>query len=109
MNWLTYLAAPICLLLGMLISLFVKERARDTAHEEFAALIVAALSKFRLELITSLDATYRRVGECNLMMEPADDRIEILTKRVDVHDAKFEVLKAERHRRSGEETNAPMR
>ena len=73
MNW-NLVIGPGCLLLGILITLYVKDSARIVAKEEFREQIAAALSVFKLDLINALDHKYRLQIECRLMMEGLRDR-----------------------------------
>jgi hypothetical protein len=74
---LNYLIGPGCALLGALFSLYVKDRATDAAEDEFGKNIKAALSVFKMELIECFDGKFVRKGECELMMEAQNDRIDI--------------------------------
>src|ERR1039458_3173454 len=76
MTW-NLLIGPACLLLGILITLYVKDSARGVAKNEFREQIGAALAVFKLDLIESLDRRYRVSNECLLMMSNIDNRMDI--------------------------------
>ncbi len=44
-------------------------------------MIIASLAEFKNDLLEILDKTYMRAGECNLMMEAHDDRIDVFEIR----------------------------
>lgn len=73
---------PLSAAFGCLITLFIKDRARSAAKEEFTSQIKGSLSEFKAELIKSLDETYLRSKECNLMLEMRDDRLDVVDLRI---------------------------
>ena len=76
MNW-NFVIGPVSAVFGMLASLYVKDKARLTAKEEFTENIAGALAVFKLELIKGLDDIFVRKGECTLRMEAHDDRLDV--------------------------------
>ncbi len=84
---------PGCLLVGILIALYVKDSAREVAKQQFIESIGAALAIFKSKLLASLDKVYVRSGECQLMRDSQDDRIEIGSKRLDVIDVRLNDIK----------------
>ena len=92
MNW-NYLVGPICILIGTLVTLYVKDKAREVAKQEFADQMQSTFSTFKLDLIKTLDETYCRKGECKLMMEAHDDRIDVNDERInDIEGAIYRPL-----------------
>lgn len=92
MNW-NLVVGPSCLLVGMLIALYVKDRARDVAKEQFTESIAAALAVFKSELLSSMDKVYIRSNECQLMRDAQDDRVDIASKRLDSIDIRLDNIK----------------
>ena len=92
MNW-SLIVGPGCLLASLLIALYVRDKAREVVKQEFATLIATSLALFKVDLIESLVKVYVRSGECNLMMDANDDRIDIAAKRLDTIDVRFDGLK----------------
>lgn len=76
------LIQPACVLLGMLFALFVKDKARELAKDEFTHAISLALAEFKQDLLRELDGTYMRSAECRLQTEHQDDRIDIHESRI---------------------------
>lgn len=77
----------------LLITLYVKDSARQVVAEAFVKAqgdlkkdISAALSVFKDDLLKSLDQTYRRSAECELMMEQSDDRKDLLEVRMNASE-----------------------
>lgn len=66
----------------MLFALFVKDKARELAKEEFTQAISLALAEFKQDLLGELDRTYMRTAECRLQTEHQDDRIDIHEERI---------------------------
>ena len=87
MNW-NYLIGPICGLVGILVTLFVKDQARDAVDREFGKQMAATLAAFKLDLIESMDKIYVRKAECMLTTDSQDDRIDIINHRLDSLDAR---------------------
>ena len=54
--------------------------------EELTAHIGGLLAEFKIDLLNALDKTYRRSGECGLIMDSIQDRIDISEKRLDSLD-----------------------
>src|ERR1035437_3984404 len=75
------LIGPGCLLLGILITLYVKDSARSIARIEFQEQIGAALSVFKLDLVDTLDKRYRISNECVLMMASSVQRMDAQDKQ----------------------------
>ena len=76
MNW-NFLIGPLCILVGMFVALYVKDKAQDVAKAAVSEGIIAALALFKNELLEHLDKTYIRAGECTLKMDAHDDRIDL--------------------------------
>ena|ERR1035437_1099932 len=91
MNW-SIVAGTVSVLLGMLITLFVKDKARAVVKEEFTELMKGVLLEFKIELTKSLDITYARNGECKLIRDASDDRIDMHELRLNAIDSRFENL-----------------
>jgi hypothetical protein len=75
------LIGPGCLLLGILITLYVKDSARGIAKIEFQEQIGAALAVFKLDLVNTLDMRYRISNECVLMMASNVQRMDSQDKQ----------------------------
>ena len=75
-----------CALGGTLLTLYVKDKAREMVKEELTSHIGGLLAEFKIDLLNALDKTYRRSGECNIMYEGIHDRIDINEKRLDSMD-----------------------
>ncbi len=92
MNW-NLVVGPACVLIGMLVALYVKDRAREVAKVQFTELIASTLAVFKNDLIESLDKVYVRSNLCELMNEQQDDRIDIADKRLDSIDVRLDNIK----------------
>ena len=88
-----YLIGPICGLIGIFVTLFVKDQARDAIDKEFTRQMHTALAAFKLDLIESMDKIYVRKAECMLTTDSQDDRIDIINVRLDSLDARSNDLK----------------
>ena|SRR5665647_3574 len=75
-----------CALGGTLLTLYVKDKAREMVKEELTSHIGGLFAEFKVDLLNVLDKTYRRSGECNIMYEGIHDRIDINEKRLDHMD-----------------------
>lgn len=82
MEKFTVFIGPLCVLAGMLIALYVKDRANEAAKAEVARSIVSSLATFESSLLEKLDKTYMRRGECDLKMEAHDDRLDVGNVRI---------------------------
>ena len=96
-NVLNILAAPAFLLAGMLIALYVKDRAQKISEDEFSKNIKSALAVFKGDLIDSLDEIYIRRGECSLMMDAQSDRIDVDSLRISKVETRFDDFKNTLH------------
>ncbi len=92
MNW-SLVVGPACFLIGMLVTLYVKDSAREVAKNQFAESIASALAIFKNDLLQSLDKVYVRTNLCDLMMDAQMDRSDIATKRLDSLDVHIENIK----------------
>ncbi len=81
----------------MLIALYVKDRSQLAAEDSFARNIKSALAVFKGDLISSLDETYIRRGECTLMMDAQSDRIDVSALRVAKVEARIDDMKSNIH------------
>ena len=99
-NILNVLLAVGSTLLGMLIALYVKDRSQLAAEDSFSKNIKSALAVFKGELIQDLDQTYIRRGECSLMMDAQNDRIDVAAIRISKTEARIDDLKQSSHRRN---------
>ena len=93
------LAAPVFVLMGMLCTLYVKDRSRAAAEDEFSKNIKSALAVFKGDLVESLDEIYIRRGECTLMMDSQNDRIDVDAIRISKVEARIDDLKNSSHKR----------
>jgi|ERR1035437_234034 hypothetical protein len=75
-----------CTLGGVLLTLYVRDKAREAVKEEMSTHIGGLFAEFKIDLLAVLDNTYRRSGECNLIMSAIQDRIDINEKRLDSID-----------------------
>ncbi len=96
-NVINILAAPVFLLVGMLVALYVKDRAQLAAEEAFSKNIKSVLAVFRGELVTALDDIYIRRGECTLMMDAQNDRIDVGATRIAKVEARIDDIKGNLH------------
>lgn len=87
---LNVVIGPLCVLLGIFIALYVKDKAREVAKQEFADQIKSVLATFKEELVSKLDGTYSRATELKLMLESRDDRLDILDKRIEFLEEAFQ-------------------
>lgn len=88
MNW-NLLVGPICVLAGMLVTLYVKSQAQEVAKVAVAEGIKAALATFKSELFEQLDEKYVRLGECTLKMDSHDDRLDVFELRANEFEKRF--------------------
>ena len=99
-NVINILAAPAFLLFGMLIALYVKDKAQQTAEDAFSKNIKSALAVFKMELVSSLDEIYIRRGECTLMMDAQNDRIDVSSIRIAKTEARIDDFKNVIHKKA---------
>lgn len=95
---LNLIIGPICVLLGMLATLFVKDQAQEIAKAAVKEGIAAALATFKNELFGHMDKTYVRINECHLRSEAQDDRM-------DVHDVAIQNLENKVYHNSPKKAN----
>lgn len=69
------LSGPLTALVWGASTLFVREKSRNAAKEEFAAMIKGALAEFEISLVTRLNGLYRRTNECLLTMGPIQEKV----------------------------------
>lgn len=98
-NVINILAAPAFLLMGMLIALYVKDKASAISEDAFSKNIKSALAVFKGDLVESLDDIYIRKGECSLMMESQSDRLDVDSIRLSKLEARFDDFKNTSHNR----------
>jgi len=79
-----------------MISLYVRDSARSTAEEAFNRNIKAALAIFKSELLDSLDTTYVRKAECDLMSGSQGDRQDIVDVRLTNIESRINAFNAHR-------------
>ena len=91
MNW-NLVIGPVSVLLGALVALYVKDKARDVSEVEFAKNIKAALAEFKMELLDSLSDQYVRHTEATLREEYQKQLIAQLSNRLDIHNERIEAL-----------------
>ena len=91
-----YFIGPACLLFGALLALFVKDKARDVAKNEFTEQITAALAVFKVELLTDLSNDFVRHSECVLREDFHKQLLENVVTRLDVHSKRIQLLEAAR-------------
>jgi hypothetical protein len=72
-----------CTLGGVLLTLYIRDKAREAVKEELSTHISGLFATFKIDLLEILDKTYRRSGECGLIMNAIQDRIDINEKRID--------------------------
>jgi len=75
-----------CTLGGVLLTLYVRDKAREAVKEEMSTHIGGLFAEFKVDLLAVLDNTYKRSGECGLIMSAIQDRIDINEKRLDSLD-----------------------
>ena len=80
--YLVALISPILFLLGMFVTLYIKERARQAVKDELTEHLQTLFSEFRHDLVQKLDAVYRRSAECELICEHHENRVESLERNV---------------------------
>jgi hypothetical protein len=85
---------PAGVILGMAAALYVKDRARTAAKEEFLILIKSSLAEFKADFVGSLDDAYVRKGECGLSKSFHDDRIDMHELRLNAIDARLSSMTA---------------
>jgi hypothetical protein len=76
-------AAPLTALAWGAASMFVTDRSRETAKRQFSEQIKSELATFKLDLMSSLNGTYRRTGECALMENASMSRLESSERKID--------------------------
>lgn len=87
---------------GLLISLYVKESSRKVVEEALIKMqiemhkeIAAALQTFKIDFLETMDKTYKRAAECDLLMEYQADRIDMNVKQLDsMHESIRSMKKA---------------
>lgn len=70
-------------LLGVLVTLYIKDKARDVLHSELGNY----LAKFQLDLIEKLDEKYKLSREYQIQYTDLDERIEALEERMGMIDS----------------------
>src|SRR5674476_1387553 len=71
-----------CTLGGVLLTLYVRDKAREAVKEEMSTHIGGLFAEFKVDLLAVLDNTYKRSGECGLIMSAIQDKIDINEKRL---------------------------
>jgi archaellum component FlaC len=84
MGVLSAFIGPICLLCGLFLALYIKDKAREVAKQEATEAIKLTIEIFKNELSSKLDAIYQRVPELKLMFETRDTRIEVIEDKLDM-------------------------
>jgi ABC-type lipoprotein release transport system permease subunit len=69
-------------LLGMLLTLYIKEKAREIAKAELSETVKTALALFKVDLFDYLDRTYLRSPEIKLVDEHIQDRLDIVEQAI---------------------------
>jgi hypothetical protein len=73
-----FIIAPVCLLIGSFLALYIKDKVRIVMREEFKSVF----SEFKDSLLKEIDKTYRRSGECALINDSLHDRLDMIDERL---------------------------
>lgn len=92
MGVLTALIGPACLLAGLFLALYIKDKAREVAKQEATEAIKLTIEVFKNELTSKLDQIYQRVPELKLMFESRDTKIEVIEDKLDMQSEAIDSL-----------------
>lgn len=93
MNIAVAIFSPLSVLVGILLTLYIKDGARKVVREEFGLQMAGILAAFKNDLVKTLDKTYKRTSESNLVTEALHDRLDIHEERLNSIDTNFLTIK----------------